>query len=968
MNRELIVKKERREVRRFVTLLLGLAGVCWISACQRSGGRDNSSAVASSAADQANYGSEVSRLVYDKDEIVSVLKNGMVVIARRVPSPVVSVRGYVMAGGIYEGKWLGGGLSHLLEHLVAGGSNERRTEEQNRNLLQQIGNNSNAFTSSEQTAFFVNTTAANLEPAVDLVTGWLLGAKITPAEYGREYEVVQRELEKDNGEPEWVFYYQTQRNRYLVSPVRVPVIGYQEVIRGLTRDDVYAYYKLAYVPNNMIFTVTGNLDPEAMLRAVQKHVADAPPGRAFSHSIEEEPPLTSPRTLVSTFPKLGQAKLELAFPSVKISSSDVYALDLLATVLTKGESSLLVEEIRDKRSLVSEIAASDFTPNYVEGTFTIDMELPPDKLAEASAAVLEQLEKIKKEGVSEDRLSRAKTQTRTARAFAQQTAGDVGNSLASDFMSTGDPHFSDRYVERIQKVTVQQIKDVASRYFDRTRLLTTAMLPQESVPKGGLAEAERMLRAVSGAPKETAVAAQQAQQITKVELKDGTTMLLKRVQTAPTVVMTMYSLGGLTVEDAASNGLGNLAMQLVSRGTKTRSAQQIGEFFDSVGGEFAATSADNYWSWSAICLKDDLGKTLDVFADLVENPSFPDGEIGPVRKRIAAAIDSQDADWFAASRRFFRQSYFGPLGSPYQFAPIGTKANLEKFTPEEIRRWYAEKVLHGRRVLAIFGDIDVEQAKSLAEARLGKLPPAPANAKSNAGVSGAKKKDSDKPSVLVTRVQTNKTSNPQAGVIIGFDSRSVVGQADNVPLTVADTMASGYGYPTGYIFEILRGRGLVYDANAYIFPGRDQNLPGAFIVYAGCDPKNVNEVIDVILENIARLQGQPRDMQPDWFARAKQLIVTADALDNETAIAQAKTAALDELYGVGYDYHTHFADRISSVEITDVQAAARRLLRQCVVTVTTSAPEAVGIKPGERRYDSFPAVDLTPRGVQHDSK
>src|SRR5881392_2709518 len=75
-----------------------------------------------------NYGEEVSRLVYEKDEIVSVLKNGMVVIAKRVPSPAVAVRGYVMAGGIYEGQWLGGGLSHLLEHLVAGGTNDRRSE------------------------------------------------------------------------------------------------------------------------------------------------------------------------------------------------------------------------------------------------------------------------------------------------------------------------------------------------------------------------------------------------------------------------------------------------------------------------------------------------------------------------------------------------------------------------------------------------------------------------------------------------------------------------------------------------------------------------------------------------------------------------------------------------------------------------------------------------------------------------
>src|SRR5206468_2719402 len=141
------------------------------------------------------YGAEVSRMVNERDEIVTTLRNGMVVIVKRIPSPVLSVRGYALTGGVYEGKWLGGGLSHLLEHLVAGGSNGRRTEEQNRDLLQRIGNNSNAYTTDDHTAFFVNTTKSHLEEAIDLVTGWMLTAAITPAEYRREYEVVQRELE-----------------------------------------------------------------------------------------------------------------------------------------------------------------------------------------------------------------------------------------------------------------------------------------------------------------------------------------------------------------------------------------------------------------------------------------------------------------------------------------------------------------------------------------------------------------------------------------------------------------------------------------------------------------------------------------------------------------------------------------------------------------------------------------------------
>src|SRR5579871_3359565 len=151
------------------------------------------------------FSAEDYRIVSQKDEIISVLKNGLVVITKRVASPVAAVRGYAFTGGVYEGPWLGGGLSHLLEHLVAGGSNGRRTEEQNNELLQAIGNDSNAYTSEDHTAFFVNTTPEHMTQAVDLVTGWMFTASITPDEYHREYEVVQRELEMGKGEPDQQF-------------------------------------------------------------------------------------------------------------------------------------------------------------------------------------------------------------------------------------------------------------------------------------------------------------------------------------------------------------------------------------------------------------------------------------------------------------------------------------------------------------------------------------------------------------------------------------------------------------------------------------------------------------------------------------------------------------------------------------------------------------------------------------------
>jgi zinc protease len=179
-------------------------------------------------------------------------------------------------------------------------------------------------------------------------------------------------------------------------------------------------------------------------------------------------------------------------------------------------------------------------------------------------------------------------------------------------------------------------------------------------------------------------------------------------------------------------------------------------------------------------------------------------------------------------------------------------------------------------------------------------------------------------------------------------------------------MTSGFGYPTGYLHETLRGRGLVYEVHAISRPGVSKELPGTFLAYAGCDPSKVNEVVDLMLENIARVQGTAQDMDESWFGRSKQLAVTTDAMDNETPAEQASTAALDELYGMGYDYHDKFGQRINAVTLDQVRGVAKDRLIKCIVTVSTPAPQLLKTKAETRTYDKFEPVDLTPKGVQHD--
>ncbi|MGD1276289.1 MAG: pitrilysin family protein [Tepidisphaeraceae bacterium] len=946
---------------RFLAALVALLCYPVIAAAQEPATQPAAELLQSTSS-MPGYGAEAYRIVSGADEIVAVLKNGATVICQRVASPVASVRGYACTGGVYEGRWLGGGLSHLLEHLVAGGSSQRRSEAENRALLQEIGNDSNAYTSYDHTAFFVNTTAQHFAQAVDLVTGWMLGARITQAEYLREHQVVQRELERNKGDPDRVFWLLTQRNRYQVSPAGVPVIGYQEVIQGLSRDDVYSYYQEAYQPNNMVFSVAADLDPEQMLAVVQRNLADAAPGRVFGRNIADEPPVPAPRTVVATFPKLGQARLDLTFPSVKQSDPSMYALDLLAQILGGGESSILVEDLRDRQQLCSGISCVDDTPPYVEGSFHVQLQLDAQKISAATKAVLADVEKIKSNGVDEDRLQRAKTRMRVDRLRSMQKSEDVAASAALDFMSTGDVHFSDHYVQRIGQLTAQDVQAAARRYLDSGKLLTTALLPREAVGAAGWPKAEDLL----GASPATQPAAQQgaSSEITRRVLGNGLVVLHQRITTAPLVAINMYALGGMTAEDAKTNGLGNLAMMLPRRGTDTRSAEQIADFFDRTGGELTTACGNNTWYWTVSCTADQFEPTMEVYGDLVNHPVFAAAQVEQMKTRVLAEIEGKDAAWDRQAFRYFNKQFFGPRQSPYQFEAVGTERNLAAFSPADARMWYTDKILTAPRVLAIFGDVDADTAFAAAEKCFGQTPklpaPAPAAAPPEPSASVAS------PGIDVQRVEVQKTDQDVAAVVVGFASDSVIGEPDESALIVSQCLTGGYGYPTGYIFEILRGRGLVYEAGTFNFPGRAASLPGVFAAYAACDPKNVDQVIDVILENVARLQGTEQDIQPQWFDRCKDVITTTEALQTQTPQEQASLAAVDELLGVGYNHPAGFAQRISAVKLPMIQALSRSRLRRCVVTICTPAPQLVKTAAGGRTYSTFPPVDLTPRGVQHD--
>ena len=215
------------------------------------------------------------------------LENGLdVVLVQDDFSPVISARTYVRAGSIDEGSLLGGGASHYLEHLVAGGTTSKNTEDTYKNKISLLGGAYNAYTTLDHTAYFINTTPEYTEDAVQILYEWMFYNTLDKSEFERERSVIQKEIEKNNAHLMRKFYYQAQRNFFKTHPIRFPVIGYLDRFNKITRDELEDYYKTYYVPSNMSLVIAGNLDKEALLKQIEETFGSQPmrpkPIRAFS--------------------------------------------------------------------------------------------------------------------------------------------------------------------------------------------------------------------------------------------------------------------------------------------------------------------------------------------------------------------------------------------------------------------------------------------------------------------------------------------------------------------------------------------------------------------------------------------------------------------------------------------------------------------------------------------------------------
>jgi zinc protease len=371
---------------------------------------------------------------------LATFDNGLTLIVREDHSaPVVSAQAWCQAGSMDEGRWLGAGLSHVLEHMLFKGTTTRgagRIDQE----VQDAGGYLNAYTSLDRTVYYINVPNTGARVALDILADIVQHATLPPDELGKEMDVIRREMDMNQDDPGRRSSRRLFETAYTRSPCRFPIIGCPDIFNQLQRHDVLAYYRAKYTPNNLFFVVTGDIradEVEAQLREAFRAARARP---LPPEVLPAEPPQTAPReVLEEAAVELGHVHFSWHIPEIR--HPDLPALDVLATVLGSGHSSRLFQRVRERQGLVHSVEAWVHSVSH-PGLFGISAVVDADKFGAAREAMLAEIEALRAEPVPGGELTKAVKQFTAATLATRKTMQGQAQDLGANWLADSDLNFS----------------------------------------------------------------------------------------------------------------------------------------------------------------------------------------------------------------------------------------------------------------------------------------------------------------------------------------------------------------------------------------------------------------------------------------------------------------------------------------------------------------------------------------------
>lgn len=842
----------------------------------------------------------------------TVLPNGLTVLVQEDRSaPVVAIVTHVKAGYFDETDDQQG-LAHALEHMFFKGTKERGVGDIAKET-KASGGYINAHTIYDNTTYYTVLPSSGFARGLDIQADAYANSVIDAEELAKEMEVIIQEAKRKSDNPSAVATETLYELLHDAHRMRRWRIGREPGLRSFTRDKMNAFYRNFYRPSNTILSISGDVDPGDALRRVTD----------LYGSLEAAKPVRTPgprepdhegfryRELAGD---IAQSELVLGWRTPGTLDPDTAVLDVAASLLATGRASRLYRAVREKK-LASSVSANNYTPTEL-GVLAVHAETEPEKAAAAASAVWDQLRQLRDDSIDGHEITRVRHIFEAQWVRRLETAEGRANHSA-EWEALGGWRLGDEYFQRFMSASADDVQRVARKYLSPERAAVLVYRPEKSpVVARDAGEMQRILNGgkaerLGSVPSATARAApRRARAVFEIEEAGvsvfrtvaGIPILVRRKPGTPIANIGVYIAGGAVEEPGQFAGLTLLTARTMLKGTINRTASQIAEDAEMLGGSISASAASDSFGWSFSVPQARLPQALELLGDVIQNPTIPAEAFETERTVALSNVAMLRDDMYRYPMRLATSLAFA--GHPYGNPVIGTEESLRAISAEKARECHRTQVVQSRSVIGIVADLDPQEVADNVARELSKLEP-------------GEMPEIAKPA-WPKSVQTKAESRDKAqtAMVLAFPAPSRTDDG-RFAASLIGTVASGLG---GRFFDELRDRqSLAYTVHA---GASEKRLAGIFASYIATSPEKEEIARSGLLAEFAKLRDEP--VGEDELSRAKEYTIGSHAIAQELG-ASVLAEMLDAwMFGAGLRELTEYDARVRAITAQEMRDLARR--------------------------------------------
>jgi zinc protease len=634
------------------------------------------------------------------------LDNGLTVIVHEDhKAPIVAINMWYHVGSKNEkpGKT---GFAHLFEHLMFGGS--EHSQGRYIDAMEKIGaTDLNGTTNSDRTNYFENVPTSAVDFTLWMESdrmGHLLGS-LDQKTLDLQRGVVQNEKRQGENQPYGVTEQLLTQNTYPVGhPYSWTTIGDMADLDAASMTDVKDWFKTYYGPSNVVIVVAGDIDVKTAREKVTKYFGDIPAGPPVAHQQVWVAKMSGThRQIVQD--RVPQARIYKVWNIPEYGSADADYLDLVSDCLSLGKSSRFYKRLVYEDQIATDaMAFTDLSEIggqfYVRGTARAGQSV-----AQMEKELDEELAHFLKSGPTAEEMRRIKAQYESNFTRGIERIGGFGGTsdrLAINQVFLGSPDAYKISLKRVREATAEDLKNAAQRWLaDGVYILEVDPFPDYKTATA----LDRSKAPEIGTPPELRLP-----KLQRATLSNGLKVILAERHEIPLVNFILTADAGFASDALTSPGTANLAMQVLTDGTQTRNTLQISDDLETLGATLRGSSNLDLSFVTLSALSANLTPSLDLFADVVLHPSYPENEVKREQKLVIAGIEREQNTPGTLGLRVLPALLYG-AGHPYgnSLTGSGTKDSVGKLTREDLVKFHDTWLRPNNSILIVVGDTTLQE-------------------------------------------------------------------------------------------------------------------------------------------------------------------------------------------------------------------------------------------------------------------